>query len=66
MSMTTTELIELLKSHELGAISKKPREISVSVNGVFIPEPEIFVDSTGDGICGPEICIGITSEGEEI
>lgn len=64
MGITTTELIDLLKKYEFGAISKKPREISLTVNGFFIPEPNIEVDSTGDGIAGPEICLAIYYEGE--
>ena len=57
--MNTTELIQLLRENEFGGASGRPRKVSVTVNGRYIPEPEIFVDSTGDGIAGAEICLGI-------
>lgn len=47
--MTTTELIELLKKYEIGGISKRPREISITINGkLFMGEPTISVNGTGD------------------
>lgn len=60
--MTTTDLIKLLREHELGGISKRPREISLTVNGQYMPNPEIALSSTGDGICGPEISLDIDGE----
>ena len=49
--MTTTELIELLKKYEFGGISKRPRKISITINGkLFIGEPTISVNGTGDGL----------------
>lgn len=61
--MTTTELIEMLKKHEYGAISKKPREISIMIKGKgYMPHPEITLSGTGDGIAGPEIDLDIDGE----
>ena len=56
--MTTTELIDLLKKHEFGGATGKPREISFDFRGIFIPTPSIVVDSTGDGLI-TEICLGL-------
>ena len=65
--MTTTELIELLKKYEIGGISKRPREISITINGkLFMGEPTISVNGTGDGIAGPEIDLDIDGDYEEI
>lgn len=56
--MKTTELIEILKRIEKGA-SGRSREISFSIqnkNGTrYIYEPEIRLESTGDGIAGAEV-----------
>ena len=61
--MTTTELINLLKSAEYGGITGKPRKISLTVNGrYFMSEPEISINSTGDGIAGAEIHLDVTGE----
>lgn len=60
--MTTTDLIKLLQENEIGAISKRPREISLTVNGRFMPDPIITLSSTGDGIAGPEISLDIDGE----
>ncbi len=60
--MTTTDLIKLLQEHELGGISKRPRKISLIVNGRYMPNPTIALSSTGDGICGPEISLDIVGE----
>ena len=60
--MTTTDLIKLLQENELGGISKRPREISLTVNGRYMPYPIITLSSTGDGICGPEISLDIDGE----
>lgn len=57
--MTTTELIKLLQKVEFGA-SGRPREVSFKVPSkfkTFIPEPEIIIDGTGDGIAGAEITL---------
>ena len=61
--MTTTELIELLKSVELGA-SGRPREISISFNSgeVFFPNPKLNIVGTGDGVGGAELTIELTGE----
>jgi hypothetical protein len=56
--MTTTELIELLKSIERGA-SGRSREISFKVGKEHIFEPDITISSTGDGIAGAEVCLKI-------
>ena len=60
--MTTTELIKILQDHEKGAISHKSREISLTINGRYMINPQIKVSSTGDGICGPEIDLDINGE----
>ena len=65
--MTTTELIELLKKYEFGGISNRPRKISITINDkLFIGEPTISVNGTGDGIAGAEIDLGIDGDEEEI
>lgn len=65
--MTTTELIELLKQYEIGGISKRPREISITINGkLYMINPTISVSGTGDGIAGPEIDLDIDGDYEEI
>ena len=65
--MTTTELIALLKKNEIGGISNKPREISITINGkLFIGNPTISVIGSGDGIAGPEIDLGIDGDYEEV
>lgn len=60
--MTTTELIKLLQDNEKGGISHRPRKISLTVNGRYIPEPQITISSTGDGIVGPEIALDVDGE----
>lgn len=57
--MTTTELIKLLKKHEFGGVSGRPREISFSIDEGFIASPNIVVESTGDGIAGAELDLRI-------
>ncbi len=57
--MTTSELIKMLQEHEKGGISHKPRNISLSINGKYMPNPVITVSSTGDGICGPELDLDV-------
>ena len=61
--MTTTELIELLKSVEFGA-SGRPREISISCNSenIFFPDPNISITGTGDGVAGAELFLELTGE----
>ena len=56
--MTTTELIELLKSVEKGA-SGRSREISFTIGDEYIIEPNIKISSTGDVICGAELGLEI-------
>ena len=63
--MTTTELIKILKDNEYGGITHKPREISLNVNGTYIPNPDITLISTGDGICGAEIDLYVEGEEQE-
>ena len=60
--MTTTELIKILQDNEMGAISLKPREISLTINGRYMPNPQITLSSTGDGICGAEIDLDVFGE----
>ena len=65
--MTTTELIELLKKYEVGGITKRPREISITINDkLFMGNPTISVNGTGDGIAGAEIDLDIDGDYEEI
>jgi hypothetical protein len=54
--MTTTEVIKLLQSVEFGA-SKRPREISLTIDGKFIASPNIKIDGTGDGCAGAELSL---------
>lgn len=61
--MTTTKLIELLKQNEFGGATGRPREISFTVNGRFIPEPTISVNSSGDGLFS-ELGLELRSEKE--
>lgn len=60
--MTTTELIKILQDNERGGISHKPRNISLSINGRYMPDPQISLSGTGDGICGPEIDLDIEGD----
>ncbi len=60
--MTTTELIKILKDNECGGISHKPRELSLTINGKYMPNPQITLSSTGDGICGAEIDLDVDGE----
>jgi hypothetical protein len=60
--MTTTELIKLLQDNEKGGITHRSREISLTVNGRYIPTPKITLSSTGDGILGPEIDLDVDGE----
>lgn len=48
--MTTTELIELLKKYEFGGATGRPRTISFQYENSFLAEPDIVVESTGDGM----------------
>ena len=60
--MTTTELIKILQDNEKGGISHKSRQISLTVNGKYLPAPQITLSSTGDGIAGPEIDFNVDGE----
>lgn len=60
--MTTTELIELLVKNEKGGITHKSREISLTINGKYMPNPQITLSSTGDGIFGAEIDLDIDGD----
>lgn len=64
--MTTTKLIELLQNVEKGA-SNRSREISiifVDSDGkkVFLSEPDISINSTGDGVSGAQLLLKIEDE----
>ena len=48
--MTITELIELLKKYEFGDATGRPRTISFQYENSFLAEPDIVVESTGDGL----------------
>lgn len=48
--MTTTELIELLKKHERGGATGRPREIMFDVNDRIIDTDGIEVTGSGDGL----------------
>ena len=60
--MTTTELIKILRDNEKGGITHKSRQISLTVNGRYLPNPQITLSSTGDGIVGPEIDFDVDGE----
>lgn len=60
--ITTTELIKLLQDNEKGGITHRSRQISLNVNGRYLPEPQITLSSTGDGILGPEIDLDVDGE----
>lgn len=60
--MTTIELIKILQDNEKGGISHKPRNISLYINGRYMPDPQISLSSTGDGVCGPEIDLDIEGD----
>lgn len=60
--MTTTEMIKILLDNEKGGISHKSRQISLTVNGRYLPNPQITLSSTGDGIAGPEIDFDVDGE----
>lgn len=60
--MTTTELIKILQDNEKGGISHKSRQISLTINGRYLPEPQITLLGTGDGIAGPEIDFDVDGE----
>lgn len=61
--MNVTELIQLLKQYEHG-FSGRSRNISFVNDGRFTFEPEITVNSTGDGIAGAEITLQLEGEGK--
>lgn len=63
--MTTTELIDLLKKYEHGGATGRPREITLTVNGAFMPHPHFYVDSTDDGLLYTGICIGVSGDAEQ-
>ena len=48
--MTTTELIELLKKHERGGATGRPREVMFEVDGRIIDTDGIEVTGSGDGL----------------
>lgn len=48
--MTTTELIELLKKHERGGATGRPREVMFEVDDRIINTDGIEVTGSGDGL----------------
>ena len=57
--MTTTDLIALLKEHEYGGATEKPREVNFQIPGYgFIADLEFSVNSTDDGLY-TAICFNI-------
>ena len=48
--MTTTELIELLKKHERGGATGRPREVMFEVDDRIIGTDGIEVTGSGDGL----------------
>lgn len=50
MKMTTTELIELLKKHERGGATGRPREVMFEVDERIIGTDGIEVTGSGDGL----------------
>ena len=49
--MTTTELVELLKCNERGGATGRSRTLNFYINDThFIPEPEISICGSGDGL----------------
>lgn len=65
--MTTTELIKLLKRYEFGA-SKRPREITIyskKNRRIMTEDDTLEFQSSGDGICGAELGLGIVFLGEK-
>ena len=63
--MTTTELIDLLRSVEIGGISGRPRTVRITIADIFHAyEPKISVSSTGDGLLGPEVWL-LIEKGDE-
>lgn len=62
--MNTTEFIGILQDIQFGGITKKPREISFTVNGRYIEKPLISINSTGDGFLGAEVDIAVDSDAE--
>lgn len=59
--MTTTELIKLLQRYEHGGATGRPRRISFVTEKGYLSEPDITVDSTGDGLI-TEICLRLEGE----
>lgn len=59
--MTVTDMIKFLQKYEFGGATGRPREVTFSVNGHFIGEPDVYVDSTDDGLY-TGICIAIDGE----
>ena len=57
--MTTTDLIQLLQKNERGGITGKPRVISIRYGDILVADPELVVESSGDGMLGAEICLRI-------
>ena len=61
--MTATKLMEILKEHEFGGATGKPRKVSVSFNDVYeIIEPDVEVTETGDGFFGADMTINFKGE----
>ena len=66
--MNTMQFKDLIWKNEYGGISGKPRAISWEIKDksgteVYLDEDtEVEVASTGDGICGPEITLRLTTD----
>lgn len=58
--MTTSDLIALLKKHEFGGATGKPREVDLNIPGYgFISDLNFSVNSTDDGLY-TAICFDVT------
>lgn len=63
--MTTTELIELLKKHERGGATGRPREVMFEVDDRIIGTDGIEVTGSGDGLIS-ELFLSLPSAQPEI
>ena len=63
--MTTTGLINLLKSIEKGA-SGRSREINFEINDEVFFSPDVKISGTGDGCAGAEVTLKIINTTEEM
>ena len=63
--MTTTELIELLKKHERGGATGRPREVMFEVGDRIIDTDGVEVTGSGDGLIS-ELYLSLPSVEPEI